>query len=318
MKNIKVSKISKAIGVFIVLSTLAAMAASTVLFSRKGVSEFSFVQDSSGSRTIQKNVDEFEVRRQYNATTDDNDLYLVTTNKKTTEYFDAEGITGTLTWNVRKGPKFETLLWSKAESATEMNVHWGQPMLVTGLAGCCAEMTGYRMYNYITGKMIMSFNDFSYSMVPVTQPFSLEIPNSPLAFRYIGLISQDSTRDRDFVPPAAGKSAALLIKYANEALKQKIQVDMVTAPGYGISVMEVKLEKDPAAPNSDKIEFDDKHALLWNIEGSSNAADIGGVQLKVVLNAGEDDKTLIIPVKNDQFDLSAATLPIGVSLNAVQ
>lgn len=319
MKNIKVSKISKAITLFIILSALAAMAAvtSNILYQKKGVSEFLFQEDpASGGRTIERTIDDFDVRRQYNVQEDHEELYLVSSRKKLIEFFDAEGVDGNIAWDVRRGSQFETVLWEKTEQATELNVHWINPVMVTGLQGCCAELTGYRLYDLKDGHLLMSFNDFSYDNAAVTQPFSMVVPNSNLAVRYIGVLSQDSTRDRDFAPPPSGKEAAALIMYANENLKQKVQVNMTVAPGYGISVMEVALEKDPAAPDSGKIEFRDNEATLWNIDGSSNPSEIQGVQLKIVLNAGEGDKTLTIPVKNDQLDLSKASLPIGVSLNA--
>ncbi|KYG63864.1 hypothetical protein AZI86_13680 [Bdellovibrio bacteriovorus] len=319
MKNIKISRISKAISLFIVLSALAALAATTsnILYQKKGVSEFIFQDDPGGNgRTIEKLINDFDVRRHYIASTGDEELYLISSKKKITDFFDAEGVDGHITWEVRRGERFETKLWGKTEQATELNVHWAYPMMVTGLQGCCAELTGYRMYDLRDGKFLMSFNDFSYDGTTITQPYSLSIPNSNLSPRFIGVTSQDSKRDRDFAPPPAGKEAAALIMYANENLKQKVQVDMTVAPGYGISVMEVKLEADPAAPNSDKIELRDREATLWNIDGSNNPAEVQGVQLKIVLNAGEGDKTLIIPVKNDQLDLSKASLPIGVSINA--
>lgn len=319
MKNIKISRISKAITFFIVLSALAAMAvASNVLYEKKGSSNFVFLEDENSGRTIERTIDDFDVRRHYNQTSNAEELYLVSSKKKLVEFFDAEGIDGMIDWEVRRGSRFETAIWNKSEQATELNVHWNYPVMTTGLQGCCAELTGFRLYDLKTGELLMSFNDFSYDMTVVSQPFSLEIPNSNLAVRYIGVLSQDSTRDRDFAPPPAGKEAAALISYANESLKQKIQVNMKVAPGYGISVLEVKLEKDPSAPNSDKIEFHGKEATLWNIDGSKSSSDIEGVQLKLVLNAGEGDKTLTIPVKKDQLDLSKAKIPAGVSVNARQ
>ncbi len=177
-------------------------------------------------------------------------------------------------------------------------------------------MTGYRLFNLETGRLLMSFNDFNYRF-KVTQPFSLEVPNSPLVIRYLGLISQDSTRDRDFIEPVPGKQAALLIKYANNQLRQRLQVDMPATEGYGISVLEARLERDPAVPNSDRIEFREDQAILWNIDGATGAGSISGVLLKVVLDAGLGQKVIKIPVKNDRLDLESAQIPSGVSVRPV-
>ncbi|WP_413612184.1 hypothetical protein [Bdellovibrio sp. HCB-110] len=162
----------------------------------------------------------------------------------------------------------------------------------------------------------MSFNDFAWRQ-KVVQPFSLEVPNSALKFRYIGLISQDSTRDRDFVDPEVGKSAVVLIKYANESLKQKLQVDIEVADGFAPSVQEVKLEKDPSVPGSDKIEIQDDQVRLWNIDGATSPTAITGVLLKIVIDGGKGPKTLKIPVKNDQFDLASAQVPEGVAVHPI-
>lgn len=317
MKKNKISRFSKGLTLFIVLAGLAAVAAGTVLYQVKGVSEFTLLQDSVQGRILQRTMDDFEVGWQYDAAKGAEQLYLVAVKKKLSQYIDGAGNTdGMLSWNVRTGDRFEIPLWNKSEQATELNVHGMQPVLVTGLSGCCAEMTGYRLYNYKNGTLLMSFNDFDYEE-RTTQPFSLEVPNTEMAYRYIGLISQDSTRDRDFVKPAPGQTAAVLLKYANERLKQKIQVEMSAAPGYGISVMEVAIERDPSAPKNTEIEINGKQVVLWNIDGVADPAQISGVQLKVVLNGGEGDKTLIIPVKNDQLDLTGARFSPGLSINAL-
>lgn len=317
MKNIKVSRLSKAITLFIVFSAVAAMAATTVLYQHKGVSEFTLLHDDNYGNIIQRNIDEHKVGWQYNEVTRSEDLYLVSVNKKLTEYIDSNGtVSGTLTWNVRRGSRFEIPVWNKSEQATDLNIHGVHPVLTTEQSGCCAEMTGYRLYNYKTGRLLMSFNDFDFEP-HATQPFSLEVPNTQLAIRYIGLISQDSTRDRDFLPASPGMVPAVLIKYANEKLKQKIQVDMAVSPGFAVSVMDVKIEPDPAVPRHGEIEINGKQATLWNIEGNSDPSSISGVQLKVVLNGGDGDKILLIPITLDQLNILAAKLPVGLVLKAV-
>ncbi|KHD88746.1 MAG: hypothetical protein OM95_06310 [Bdellovibrio sp. ArHS] len=310
-------RLSKAVTLLIVLSALAAMAASSeLLYEVSGPASFKLYKDAKSElRSTLIQSQDFELSRQY--TSDGGEkLFLVNIKKTVQRYLDAEGIVGTSSWNVRTGDKLQTPLWQRTESATEVNVHPEQPVLVSGLGGCCAEMTGYRLFNIATGRLIMSFNDLQWKE-KVTQPFSLSVPNSSLAYRYIGAITQDSTRDRDFVAPAPGKKAALLIKYANEALKQKIQVDMETAAGYGISVMEFSLEKDPTVPDSDKVEILEDQVTLWNIDGATSPSAISGVRLKIVLDAGLGQKTIKIPVKNDELDLNSVFVPAGVELHSI-
>lgn len=317
MKTKLLIKTSKALTFFIVFAAIAALAAAgrQLLYESSGTTSFKLFQEQDGSRTIEETLQSYMPYFKYSEVGGE-EMLLVSVNKTIKEYIDAEGLEGTTSWTVRKGPKLETLLWSKTEDATILNVNGGKPVLVSGLGGCCAELSGYRLFDLETGKLLMSFNDFSYHE-KVDQPFSLEVPNSSLGFRYIGAISQDSTRDRDFQAPEAGKEATLLIKYASDSLKQELQVDMETAQGYAASVLEFALEKDPSAPDSDKIEINDNQVTLWNIDKATDPHQISGVLLKIVLNGGNGDKVVKIPVKNDQLDLSSAEIPAGVSIRAL-
>lgn len=316
MKHQAIFKIFKSFPVISILFSVVVMAAAgEILYESSGISSFQLKQTEEGHRVILRTSQDYATYTRYSEAGGD-ELFLVSSAKSSQLYLDAEGMSGSISWSVRKGPRLEQVLWGKTEPVTELNVHGIQPVLVTGQGGCCAELTGYRLFNIETGRLLMSFNDFNYRY-RVTQPFSLEIPNSDLAIRYIGAISQDSTRDRDFVAPAEGKEAALLLKYANEVLRQKIQVDMQVANGYGVSVLEMKLEADPAAPGSDTIEFREDQATLWNIDGTENPAQISGVQLKIVLDAGLGTKVIKIPVKNDRLDMGSAQIPSGVSFQVL-
>ncbi|MGZ3772342.1 MAG: hypothetical protein ACXVCY_00615 [Pseudobdellovibrionaceae bacterium] len=318
IKSKLIKKTSKAITLLIVLSVIAALAVtSELLYESSGASSFKLYKTPDGLQYYTKSSQDYEIHRSYAEQKAGEVLFLISSQKNQQIYLNTEGQSGSISWNVRKGPKLENILWSRAESATELNVHNSQSVLVSGLGGCCAELTGYRLFDLETGRILMSFNDFSYKS-NVTQPFSLEVPNSPLKARYIGALSQDSTRDRDFVEPQTGKSAVLLIKYATDTLKQKIQIDMEVDDGYAASVLDMKLEKDPKTPNSDKIEIQDDHITLWNIDGVTSPTQITGVILKVILNGGNGDKTIKIPVKNDQFDLSSAEVPLGVAIQSIE
>lgn len=315
MKTKNIHRLSKGISLLIILSALAAVAATTVLYQTTATSSFKLTEDAEGGRSVTKTVQNYEIFRSFDDSKGEN-LYLINSKIKTIQNLMHDGVQGQVSWSVRKGDALETALWNRTEVATELNLHFQLPVLVSGLGGCCAEMTGYRMFDIETGRLLMSFNDFNYR-AKVVQPFSLEIPNSQLPVRYIGLISQDSTRDRDFISPAPGKQAVLIVKYAVDKLKQKIQIDMPVADGYAASVLEVKLEADPAVPGSNTIEFRDDSATLWNIDGSENPNQISGVILKIVIDAGLGQKTIKIPVKNDQLDLNSAQLPGGISVQPI-
>lgn len=271
--------------------------------------------DEVGARKIVKTVQDFETFQDY-SDLNGNQLYLLSSTKNITHYLDAEGIEGSISWSVRGGGHLEKELWTRTESsATELNLHGLRPLLVSGLGGCCGAMTGYRLFDLKTGRLLMSFNDFSFSE-RVVQPLSLEVPNSSLGTRYIGAIGQDSTRDRDFISPVAGKQAALLLKYASDSLKQKIQVDMQVASDYAPSVLEFKIENDPAVQGSETVSIRDNQAELWHIDGSVDARQIGGVRLKVTIDAGLGSKTLFIPVRQDRLDLGSAVIPSGVTVRS--
>ncbi len=317
MKNTSLNRSAKFLFVltFFVGASVFALA-TQLLYQSSGVSRFKLQRSTpDGSRTIVHTSQDYDWYRQFSEEGGDQ-LFLLSSSKTTTHYLDAEGITGTTSWTVRSGPRLERLLWSRTEPVTELNLNGHYPVVVSGQGGCCGELTGYRLFNLETGRLLMSFNDFAYHE-RVTQPFSLEIPNSDLSVRYIGGLSQDSTRDRDFVSPTAGMQATLLLKYADTSLRQKIQIDMNVATGYAPSVIELKIEKDPAIAGSDRVEIRDNQIQLWNIDGVTNPTQIQGVLLKIVLNAGFGDKTIKIPVRSDRLHLGAAAIPAGVAIRNI-
>lgn len=301
--------------IFLLSATVFAFA-TQLLYQSSGVSRFKLYRSTpEGSRTAVHTSQNYDLYRHFSEEGGDQ-LFLLSSSKTTTQYLDAEGMTGTTSWTVRTGTRLERVLWSRTEPVTELNLHGTYPLVVSGKGGCCGELTGYRLFHIETGRLLMSFNDFSYNE-RVIQPFSLETPNSNLSIRYIGGLSQDSTRDRDFVTPVAGMQATLLLKYADTFLRQKIQIDMNVASGYAPSVLEFKIEKDPSVPGSDEIEIRDDQVQLWNIDGVEDSNQIRGVLLKVVLNAGFGDRIVKIPVRNDRLHLGSAVIPAGVSIRSI-
>ncbi|QDK37857.1 hypothetical protein [Bdellovibrio sp. NC01] len=296
------------------LVSVTALAAQTIYYQASGVSKFRYFKNNDGLNVAEKSIQNYDVVQDWGS---DSGLYLVDSLLTRQEYTNADGINGTIKWTVRGGNNFSTPLYTKSETATDFGFSDVGSYMLTSLDGCCAAMAGYRLYDVPTGKLIISFNDFTNSEV-VRHPFALEVPNSKLGYRFLGVISGDSTRDLDFQTPAQGMANALLLKYASKTqFFQRLQVDMVAKPGWAISVLDAQFEADPSAPNSDKIEFRNGIATMWNIDGATDANAIQGVQLRLVLNAGDDDKTVIIPIVNDRLNLDKAQIPEGVSIKSI-
>ncbi|MGE5085429.1 MAG: hypothetical protein ACM3MG_03955 [Bacillota bacterium] len=296
--------------------SLSAFALEQILYHTSGASSFDFKKDVNGFRQVVRNIQDYHLLTVFNPDSSQN-LYLV--DSKLTRRFsiDVDGVFGSLSWKVRTGDKLQSLLWSKSENATLIDFDDNYHLVVTGLEQCCGAMTGYRVYDVTNGRLIISFNSFTDEPI-VTHPFVLDIPNTSMSPRFLGIISGDSTRDKDFQTPASGMMNTALIKYGSKTqFFQRLQLDMKVADGFAPSILSATLEKNPAIPNSNKIEFNGTIAEMWNIDGSNNPSEIQGVQLKLILNGGDGDKTVIIPVIEDRLNLAMATVPAGVSLKGL-
>ncbi len=298
---------------FIVLSALAAVAAGSVSFyNSSGSSSFQYFANGSGALEIRTVHQKYDLHRSYEKGEDR--LYLVESQSSIEYLLDAEGVKGQLSWAVRTGAKLETPLWSRTEDATSLEINHDFGLLVSGLAGCCGEMPGYRVFDIKSGQFIMAFNSFQDSEI-VRNPFVLSIPNSEVSPRLIGLLSADSIRDSSFVTPPNGMVNVATLKYASKSdLFQTVQIDMQASAGFAPSILEVQLLPDPRVPESNRIEFRQNAALLWNIDSQTDIRLIKGVLLKIVLNGGQGDKVIVIPVTRDRLNLKKAVVPSGVSL----
>ncbi|MFS4459995.1 hypothetical protein [Bdellovibrio sp. HCB2-146] len=293
-----------------------AAVAAEIIYQTSGLSELKLTRSEDDMRWVSTTLQNYELYRDFESEMDS--LYLVESRVNRQSPLDAEGITGTAQWTVRSGARLENSLWNRSEQATRLFVDHSWGLVISSLGGCCAQIDGYRAFNIKTGKLILSYNDFSYDDA-MEIPYVLSVPNSPLEPRFIGVISGDSTRDLDFVDPVAGTNAAALIKYASRdsAIFQKLQMDILVAPGWGISVLDAKLEKDPAVLDSGKIEISRSVATLWNIDKQTDPMKIEGVRLVLVVNAGNGDKTIKIPVRKDRLSLEAAEIPEGVHIRVL-
>lgn len=284
-------------------TVVGAMGTYKLLYSAKGEASLE-VSEQEGLRTAVKRTQDYEIHRRYSEEAGEEE-FLVSSAQKIEFYLNAEGVTGEASWTVRSGADFSRRLWGKTEQATELNVHDSLPVLVTGLWGCCGSMTGYRLYNLETGRMLMPFNDFSFRN-KVVQPFSLEIPNSRLSTRWLGVLSADSTRDFSGKAKRPGYTAGLLIHYVGGSATQKLQVDVPLKPGYGLSVLYVGVERDPQVKDSKKIEIMDNQVVMWNLDGLQDGRKVQGVVVRIDMDWGDGAYSLRLPLRGDQLVLPAS------------
>ncbi|WP_413561505.1 hypothetical protein [Bdellovibrio sp. HCB209] len=300
----------------IVSMAAAAFAVEQIFYQTAGTSSFGYVTDLNNLRQVQKSIQDYEMIVRYNPDMTQS-LFLVDSRLKRKYSLDVDGITGLLKLEILTGNNLQTSVWKKTEDATYLNYDHEFGLVTTGLEQCCGASTGYRIYDVASGYLIISFNSFSENS-SVQHPFVLDVPNSTLRQRYIGVINADSTRDTDFGAPASGKVKTALVKMGIVGkFYQRLQIDMEVDNGFAPSVLAVTLEKNPAAAESDKIEISRDIATLWNIDGSTDANSVEGVQIKILLNGGLGDKTVIIPVVKDRLNLEQATVPSGVSLRSL-
>ena len=306
----------KLIAASILVFSLAAFAVEQTLYSTSGFSSFLLKKDVDGFRQVIRTIQDYHLLTTFNPDSSQN-LYLVDSKLMRRYSIDADGVFGSLSWSVRTGDQLQHALWNKTENATLIDYDESYNLVVTGLEQCCGAMTGYRIYDVTNGNLIISFNSFTFDQV-VTHPFVMDVPNSSMPPRFLGVVSSDSTRDQDFQAPAEGMVNTALVKFGSKTkFYQRLQIDMQVADGFAPSILSATWEKNPAIPDSDKIEFNGTIAEMWNIDGSSNPDDIQGVQLKIIVNGGDGDKAVIIPVVKDRLSLDSATVPVGVSLKAL-
>lgn len=297
---------------FLLVPALAGAAGTyRLLYSAQGTSSFELFENEGG-RSVVKRTQDYEIYRRYSEQRGEEE-FLVGSARRLEFLLNQDGVKGEISWSVRGGPEFSRQLWGKSEVATELNVHEGLPVLVTGLAGCCGAMTGYRLYEIESGKQLMAFNDFSFRG-QVTQPYSIEIPNSRLGTRWLGVLSADSTRDFKVQPGSPQTTPALLLSYYGGKGLQMLQVNVPKKPGYGVSVLYAGIEKDPQVKGSNKIEIIDNQIVMWNIDGETSASKISGLILRVDMDWGDGGYSLKLPIREDQLVIPKTRAPLQIEL----
>lgn len=306
----------KLIAAAICLTAVTAFAAAEIIYQTSGLSEFKFFRNTDDQRWVSTTQSNYDLYTDY---VEGSDAQYLLESQVTRSYsLDAEGVVGTASWKVRGGDRLQSVLWSRSENVSKVELVREWALVTSSLEGCCAEMDGVRAFDVKTGRLILSYNDVTYQDKDAL-PFIFAVPNSSLSPRFVGLITLDSTRDLDFEAPFAGMANALLVKYASQdgGVYQKLQVDTVVGSGWGVSVLDAHWEKDPAIANSDKIEITDGIANLWNIDGVTDPQKIEGLRLVLTINAGNGDKIIKIPVRKDRLSLGAAEIPSQVHIRVL-
>lgn len=296
------------------VAALTAVAASTVFFKGQSPAELAITRDEQGHFAIRSREPSYTVIRKYvgdgNVT-----LSLLETVLTRNYVTHLDGETGEVSLRMRVGNQLKTIAWEKKDAATSSNYEEEIDAVVTTLGGCCGAMDSHRAYDAQTGKLLLSYSEGIPYNRRYNLPYILEIPNSRLAPRLIGVITPDATRDADFVTPTNGMEAAALVKYTSrDGGFHKLQVDVKTQSNYGISVVSelVLAYQGEHAP-----EIREGRATLWNADKATDASLIGGVALKLTVSAGLGDLTILIPVRADRLDLDGAVVPAGAVLRAL-
>jgi hypothetical protein len=284
-------------------------------YKAQSLAEITIVKADSGYQITTK-LPHFEMISDYSAMTDEGPQLFLLESKTTKSYATfAEGINGSVTWKVRTGDQLKSVLWTMTETATEISYVDDIRSVVTRLGGCCSAMDTLRAYDLVTGKLLISYNDLnsvSPGAAPYARnrPFMIEVPNSKLAPRMIGVITSDSTRDTDFEAPTPGYTAVALIKYNSlDGGYQKLQVETQMAENYGASVSAQLVLQGEALNRG---ELRDGKVTLWHRDGAKDKNLIDGVALELEVNNGTADLIGVVPVLKDGFSLPAATLPNGL------
>lgn len=293
----------------------------TQYYKAQALTEISVLQNDRGGLEITSKMPAFQVIRVFSATETSPTHYLMESMTTQKTYTDLDGMDGSLSWKIRGGNKFQNVLWSLSEKATSITYSDDLQMVVTRLTGCCGAVDTLRAYDLTSGKMILSYNDLEmtdYENVHQSwsRPFTLEIPNSPMALRLIGLITQDSTRDADFEPATAGYTAVALLKYnSRDGGYQKLQIETQMAENYGASVQAKLIAY---GEGTGRAEIREGRATLWHRDGANSKTLVDGVAIQLLINNGTADLQATVPVVQDTLHLPSASIPAGLIIRKLR
>ncbi|MEA5098660.1 MAG: hypothetical protein VB032_09015 [Burkholderiaceae bacterium] len=174
-------------------------------------------------------------------------------------------------------------LWSKQEAADEGKLSCDYYETIT--YGCCDAITNHRLFNPDTGKLLMEYAD---------RLITVEVPNSPLK-RFIGY--KPSTAAGPANSWERHKRHVGTLTYASpDGILQRVAVRALGKANDAFEMGAAKLKIKRGLP---KQEMNINTLMLWDIDGSRVASQIGG--FAIVLEF--DGQTLAIPVREDGLDL---------------
>lgn len=308
-------RISPVIALVGVLTVAGAAWSLSDYYKAQSLAEVTVMKDTNGYQITTKKPN-FEIISDYTNMTDAGPKLFLLESVATQSFATfLDGVDGSISWKVRTGDQLKTVLWSLTEKATAISYVDDIRSVVTRLSGCCSAVDTLRAYDLNSGKLLISYNDLdliSAGSAPYAQdrPFMLEVPNSKLAPRMIGVITGDSTRDTDFEAPTAGYTAVALIKYnSREGGYQKLQVETQMAENSGASVSARLVLQGEGLSRS---EIRDGKATLWHRDGTTDKNLIDGVGLEIQVHNGNAELTGVIPVIKDGFSVGSAVLPNGL------
>ncbi len=193
----------------------------------------------------------------------------------------------------------QTPSWSGTFAGTQTDLR--DQRLIVSTPGCCGALGSHTAVSLGTGKILYTSSGGS----PGANVAVIEIPNTgALGLRYIAVHGVFSATDDRVLK---SKSALALISYSSPAVPmQKVMVLQRQEAKLDDCYHEVKLDWVSDKPN----EIRDRRLVLWKADGNKNSTAVAGATLKIQIG----DQAILLPVVNDRFDLTNATVPPSLVL----
>jgi hypothetical protein len=193
----------------------------------------------------------------------------------------------------------EVASWSGTFPGTQTDLR--DQRLIVSTPGCCGALGSHTAVSLGTGKVLYTSSGNS----PGANVGVIEIPNTgALGLRYVAVHGVFSSTDDRVLK---SKGALALISYSSPAVPmQKVLVLQRQEAKFDDSYREVKLDWVTDKPN----DVQNRRLVLWKADGNKNGAAVQGATLKVQIG----DLIIQLPVVNDRFDLTSATVPPSLVL----
>ena len=161
--------------------------------------------------------------------------------------------------------------------------------------GCCASIATDIYFSLLSGQKLYTTN---------TGIFTIVVPNTSISLaRYVAFHAPDAILPQE--EPQSAESQAGVIQYGSEkTVLQKVMLRFkgdIGLPRVQTLYREKLVESQPL--------------MLWGADKKNNKSSLS--DFSVVLSF-DDVRKVIIPVRNDQLVISAATVPKGFNLEAAK